>query len=73
MTTTSNPILAMLKVTTESESPLHRVPSERRRGTKRILAQTTFEELEIHGLKEEFFYPAIRKGTKDDKLDEFRQ
>ena len=33
------------------------------------IAQTTIQELEIHaGLEEELIYPAIRKGTKDDKV-----
>ena len=33
------------------------------------IAQTIIHELEIHAkLEEELIYPAIRKGTKDDKL-----
>ena len=33
------------------------------------IAQTTIQELEIHaGLEEGLIYPAIRKGTEDDKL-----
>src|SRR6185295_15562795 len=33
------------------------------------IAHTTIQELEIHAeLEEELMYPAIRRGTKDDKL-----
>ena len=72
MATTSNPVLAMLKADHKKVKALFTEYHQATPRNQKDLAQTTFEELEIHaGLEEELIYPAIRKGTKDDKLMNF--
>ena len=65
MPTTSNPVLAMLKADHKKVKALFTEYHQATPRNQKDLAQTTFEELEIHtGLEEELIYPAIRKGTK---------
>ena len=72
MPTSSNPVLTMLKADHKKVKALFTEYHQATPGTQKELAQTTMKELEIHaGIEEELIYPAIRKGTKDDKLMNF--
>ncbi len=69
MTTSSNPVLTMLKADHKKVKALFAEYEEATPRKQQDIAKTTLEELEIHAeLEEELIYPAIRKGTKDDKL-----
>jgi len=69
MATSSNPVLTMLKADHKKVKELFAEYHEASPRKQQDIAQSTIEELEIHaGLEEELIYPAIRKGTKDDKL-----
>ncbi|MEO7861424.1 MAG: hemerythrin domain-containing protein [Nitrospirales bacterium] len=69
MTTSSNPVLTMLKADHKKVKALFAEYEESTPRKQQDIAQTTIQELEVHAeLEEELIYPAIRKGTKDDKL-----
>lgn len=69
MATSSNPVLTMLKTDHKKVKALFAEYQEATPRKQQDIAQTVIQELEIHAeLEEEFIYPAIRKGTKDDKL-----
>ncbi len=69
MTTTSNPVLTMLKADHKKVKALFAEYKDATPRKQQEIAQTAIEELEIHaGLEEGLVYPAIRKGTKDDDL-----
>ena len=72
MPTSSNPVLTMLKADHKKVKALFTEYDQATPWNQKDLAQTTMKELEIHAeLEEELIYPAIRKGTKDDKLMNF--
>ena len=69
MATPSNPVLTMLKADHKKVKALFAEYQEATSRKQQDIAQTIIHELEIHAeLEEELIYPAIRKGTKDDKL-----
>ena len=69
MATQSNPVLTMLKADHKKVKALFAQYEEATPRKQQDIAQTVIEELEIHAeLEEELIYPAVRKGTKDDKL-----
>jgi hemerythrin superfamily protein len=69
MPTSSNPVLTMLKADHKKVKALFAEYEEATPRKQQGIAQTTIQELDIHAeLEEELIYPAIRKGTKDDKL-----
>ena len=69
MATPSNPVLTMLKADHKKVKALFAEYQEATPRKQQDIAQTIIQELEIHAeLEEELIYPAIRKGTKDDKL-----
>jgi hemerythrin superfamily protein len=69
MPTTSNPVLSMLKADHKKVKALFAQYEEATPRKQQDIAQTVIQELEIHAeLEEELIYPAVRKGTKDDKL-----
>ncbi len=69
MATQSNSVLSMLKADHKKVKELFAEYEEAPSRKQQDIAQTTIQELEIHaGLEEGLIYPAIRKGTKDDKL-----
>ena len=69
MATQSKSVLTMLKADHKKVKELFAEYEEATPQKQQDIAQTTIQELEIHaGLEEELIYPAIRKGTKDDKL-----
>ena len=69
MATSSNPVLTMLKTDHKKVKALFAEYQEATSRKQQNIAQTVIQELEIHAeLEEELIYPAIRKGTKDDKL-----
>ena len=69
MATQSNSVLTMLKADHKKVKALFAEYEEATPRKQQDIAQTTIQELEIHAeLEEELIYPAIRKGTKDDKL-----
>ena len=69
MATQSNSVLTMLKADHKKVKELFAEYEEATPRKQQDIAQTTIQELEVHaGLEEELIYPAIRKGTKDDKL-----
>ena len=69
MATSSNPVLTMLKTDHKKVKALFAEYQEATPRKQQDIAQTVIQDLEIHAeLEEELIYPAIRKGTKDDKL-----
>jgi hemerythrin superfamily protein len=69
MATQSNAVLTMLKADHKKVKELFAEYEEATPRKQQDIAQSTIQELVIHaGLEEELIYPAIRKGTKDDKL-----
>ena len=69
MASSSNPVLTMLKADHKKVKGLFGEYHEATPRKQQEIAQTIIQELEIHAeLEEELIYPAIRKGTKDDKL-----
>ncbi len=69
MVTSSNPVLTMLKTDHKKVKALFAEYQEATPRKQQDIAQTIIQDLEIHAaLEEELIYPAIRKGTKDDKL-----
>ena len=69
MATQSNSVLTMLKADHKKVKELFAEYEAATPRKQEDIAQTTIQELEIHtGLEEALIYPAIRKGTKDDKL-----
>ena len=69
MPTTSNPVLTMLKADHKKVKALFAEYNDATSRKQQEIAQTVIEELDIHAeLEEELIYPAIRKGTKDDKV-----
>ena len=69
MATSSNPVLTLLKTDHKKVKALFAEYQEATPRKQQDIAQTIIQELEIHAeLEEELIYPAIRKGTKDDKL-----
>ena len=69
MATQSNPVLTMLKADHKKVKALFAQYEEATPRKQHTIAHTVIEELEIHAeLEEELIYPAVRKGTKDDKL-----
>ncbi|MEO7861231.1 MAG: hemerythrin domain-containing protein [Nitrospirales bacterium] len=69
MPTSSNPVISMLKTDHKKVKALFAEYQEATPRKQQDIAQTIIQELEIHAeLEEELIYPAIRKGTKDDKL-----
>ena len=69
MATSSNPVLTMLKADHKKVKALFAEYQEATPRKQQDIAQTVIQELEIHAeLEEELIYPAVRKGTKDDKL-----
>ncbi|MEO8047312.1 MAG: hemerythrin domain-containing protein [Nitrospirota bacterium] len=69
MATSSNPVFIMLKADHRKVKALFAEYPEATTRKQQDIAQTIIHELEIHAeLEEELIYPAIRKGTKDDKL-----
>ena len=68
MATSSNPVLTMLKADHKKVKELFAEYEAATPRKQEDIAQTTIQELEVHAeLEEELIYPAIRKGTKDDK------
>ena len=69
MATSSNPVLTLLKTDHKKVKALFAEYQEATPRKQQDIAQTVIQDLEIHAeLEEELIYPAIRKGTKDDKL-----
>ena len=69
MTTSSNPVLTMLKADHKKVKALFAQYQEARPQQQEDIAQTTIQELEIHAeLEEGLIYPAIREGIDDDEL-----
>jgi hemerythrin superfamily protein len=69
MTTSSNPVLTMLKADHKKVKALFAQFQEARPQQQEDIAQTTIQELEIHAeLEEGLIYPAIREGIDDDEL-----
>ena len=69
MATSSNPVLTLLKTDHKKVKALFAEYPEATPRKQQDIAQTIIQQLEIHAeLEEELIYPAIRKGTKDDKL-----
>ena len=69
MATSSNPVLTLLKTDHKKVKALFAEYQEATPRKQQDIAQTVIQDLEIHAeLEEELTYPAIRKGTKDDKL-----
>jgi len=69
MATSSNPVLTLLKTDHKKVKALFAEYQEATPRKQQDIAQTIIQDLEIHAeLEEELIYPAIRKGTKDDKL-----
>ncbi len=69
MVTSSNPVLTMLKTDHKKVKALFAEYQDATARKQQDIAQTIIQDLEIHAaLEEELIYPAIRKGTKDDKL-----
>ena len=69
MATSSNPVLTLLKTDHKKVKALFAEYPEATPRKQQDIAQTVIQDLEIHAeLEEELIYPAIRKGTKDDKL-----
>ena len=69
MATSSNSVLTMLKADHKKVKELFAEYEDATPRKQEDIAQTTIHELEVHAqLEEELIYPAIRKGTKDEKL-----
>src|SRR6185295_20320440 len=69
MTTSSNPVLTMLKADHKKVKALFAQFQEARPQQQEDIAQTAIQELEVHAeLEEGLIYPAIRQGIDDAEL-----
>lgn len=69
MSSSSNPVLSMLKADHKKVKALFEEYKEASPGKQENIARTIIQELEIHAeLEEGLIYPAIREGIEDDTL-----
>lgn len=69
MSTTSNPVLTMLKADHKKVKALFAEFEDATARKREDIARTAMEELEVHAqLEEGLIYPAIRAGIEDDEV-----